>query len=141
MATGKKLRSTNCRHVPEASELNGENGCCLERLSRSAGADSLAWEYQSPAGLWAIGCSATRGAALVRVGVGVGCERRVTEHSQRSRCPVDGSWPRRPVTPDQPVAQQAQRRAGEEEDLHSSDGREEKLETSRGDGKQQRIVR
>lgn len=45
------------------------------------------------------------------------------------------------MTPDQPVAQQAQRRAGEEEDLHSSDGREEKLEISRGDGKQQRIVR
>ena len=79
----------------------------------------------------------------MRVGACVVCGSRVTEHSQRSRCPVDGSWPRRPVPPDRPVAQlaqQAQRRAGKEEDLHNSDGREEKLETSRSDGKQQRTV-
>lgn len=57
--------SASCRHVPEASELNGENGSCLEVLE----ADGPAWEYQSRAGLQAIGCSVTRGAALVvRVG-------------------------------------------------------------------------
>lgn len=32
MATERKPRSANYRHVPEASELNGENGYCLEML-------------------------------------------------------------------------------------------------------------
>ena len=41
MATEWKLRSADCRHVPEASELNGGNGCCLEGLSRIAEADVL----------------------------------------------------------------------------------------------------
>lgn len=35
MASEKKPRSVNCRHVPEASELNGENGCCLEVLKQT----------------------------------------------------------------------------------------------------------
>lgn len=68
MATGRRPRSADCRHVPEASELNGEDGCCLEVVSRRASADRLAWEHQSPAGRRAIGCSVARGAALVRVG-------------------------------------------------------------------------
>lgn len=38
--------------------------------------------------------------------VRVSCGSRVSERSQRSRCPGDESWPRRPVAPDQRVAQQ-----------------------------------
>ena len=44
MATGgQKQRSANCRRVPEAGELNGDDGCCLELLSRSAEVESIAW--------------------------------------------------------------------------------------------------
>lgn len=77
------------------------------------------------------------------------CGSRVTEHSQRPRCPVDGSWPRRPVTPRATCGtagngrrgvweEQQQQEEEEGEHLHNSDGREEKLENSRDDGKQQR---
>lgn len=46
MATGKKQRSANCRHVPEASELNRSDSRCLEVLSRSTEAKSSAWEHK-----------------------------------------------------------------------------------------------
>lgn len=46
------------------------------------------------------------------------------------------------MTPERAAAQQGMGEGarGKEEDLHNSDGREEKLESSRGDGKQRRAV-
>lgn len=95
MASEKKPRSANCRHVPEASELNGENGCCLEVLKQTVLPGRT--KVQLDRGLLA---ALLPEAQLSLCASGpVLCGSRVTEHSQRPRCPVDGSSPRRLVTP------------------------------------------
>lgn len=82
---------------------------CLEMLKQTVFPGStkvqLVWDL-----LAALLPEAPLSCASVRVSW---CGSPVTERSQRSRCPVDGSWPRGPVAPDQRVAQQAQGRAGE----------------------------
>lgn len=109
MATEEKPRSANCRHVPEASELNRENGRCLEVLKQTVllGRTKVQLDRELLAAL-------LPEAQLSPCASGpVLCGSRITEHKQRPRCSVDGSWPRRLVTPQSDVRHSRQWRAGE----------------------------
>lgn len=83
MASEKKPRSANCRPVPEATELNAENGCCLEVLKQTVLLGST--KVQLDCGLLA---ALLPEAQLSLCASGpVLCGSRITEHSQRPSVP------------------------------------------------------
>lgn len=103
--------SASCRHVPEASELNGENGSCLEVLKQIVllGSTKVELDCRLLAALLPEAQLSLCASVLVLCGRGL----QSREHSQRPRCAVDGLWPRRLVTPQSDVRHSRQWRAGE----------------------------
>lgn len=105
--------SASCRHVPEGSELNGENGSCLEVLKQTVllGSTKVELDCRLLAALLPEAQLSLCASVLVLCGMRVTEQSR--EHSQRPRCAVDGFWPRRLVTPQNDVRHSRQWRAGE----------------------------
>lgn len=120
--------SANCRHVPEASELNGENGSCLEVLKQTVllGSTRIELDCRLLAALLPEAQLSLCASVLVL------CGSRVTEQRAQPKTQVCRRWivaetPR--DTPERRAAQQAMEGGGKRRrrDLHNSDGREEKL--------------